>query len=935
MKAFIVLSIFFYVYHVVGITSFFEKGQRAELFELMDNKVSTLKITIPDDEFELFKIKANKNRKDNSSSSYNHYYSGSKSNNNNNNNDDTSSDNNNNNNNNSEYVENFLIPNLESLKPEVQSYLELLKLYNLVELYPDFPVNEFPELEITLNGFSFDKEDYHYVLTIDELKLYAFRSNKKFRLLDILITLANMSTYTNTALDDVLVNSLSYYKFAIINDDDDYSYDRNEADAFYEQYYSELPEEVKETYNREMDDHKQRLLTNLDEIHKNLKRRIQLLKKYNFRSLYPDFDFDKNLPELGINGEGYSDIDVNTILAGFKTKFEDYDQGGVVELGYHYHDLNLRVYQSNENFDVLKILTTLAQITTFTDYYHDNEYTRRLVYFKFVSRNDANSYTLDYDNYLAYSLNYFDREDSDSFDDNTNDSGYDNYLEDLALFIHNQLYSLNYMLSQFKEINFREDYPTIDFAKELPELDINQFGYAEIDIKTIVKEFYIDITDCDDNNYQVNKNDVMFTLYQSNPEFNAVKVLNKLATYTHFTNYNEDKIYINMLSQFKYCIEGGDGFYTLDKESFNEFDYFYKKTNITSLSDEETINNVLKEEFDSTFNDIRREIELFKRYNLKKLYPNIDFEEKYPELKINERGYSEINIDETVNGFEYKPEKYLSYIKKGVLGRNYYYTKFISYQNNPNFNLLKILVSLARETNFKNTYADNEFIKNLIVFRFVTITDDDMVNYDEESYRNFIEDYLYDNDIPYLRFEYDNELQRRFVMAVSDIGNLLLDLMKYNLREVFPMIDFDGAFSYLEVDEFGYSQINIDEILSNYEFNSEEFDFVNSIDYDEKSKGLELYVFENCNTVSNAIFQIIRILATKISFEGNWRENSLFDDLVMYQFLYRKSDGHLYLNYDEYGSFLQQFNDDFSNSVGSEDHDFKTKNATMIVEING
>jgi len=55
---FLVFIFLYYVYYVLGGTTFIPEGQRAEIFELTDNEVPVFRITLSNDEYNLLKRKA-------------------------------------------------------------------------------------------------------------------------------------------------------------------------------------------------------------------------------------------------------------------------------------------------------------------------------------------------------------------------------------------------------------------------------------------------------------------------------------------------------------------------------------------------------------------------------------------------------------------------------------------------------------------------------------------------------------------------------------------------------------------------------------------------------------------------------------------------------------------------------------------------------------
>ncbi|ORX85033.1 hypothetical protein BCR32DRAFT_242144 [Anaeromyces robustus] len=390
------ITLFLKVCFVLGETSFINNGQRAELFEKMDNEISTFNITLPDIEFDLLKFYTSFSSKSNG---YIQSF------------DDRNDSFNNN-------IKNFydflgdISYDLRSYKAKIEYLLKLLKLHNFKKEYPNFNFKKFSFLKISNKGylnfneneilkeFNFEPLNYYSDLERyyenDNLKILILQSNRKYNILNLLMKLSEMTTFTNSEMDNDLNKELVFFKFIIKNKDGKFQFNESDYNEFIETYENNnsINDDVT-PYNLE-EKHFERIYNHLEEIKKNMKRKLELLKKINFKKEYPNFDFSKKLPNLKVNKKGISNINIDNIMKGFKFNLEDYTS---LELGYDYNDLNIMVHQSNPKFDLLNILTTLSNITTFNNSKKDDEFTRRLVYFKFISKNENNTYIFDTNSY--------------------------------------------------------------------------------------------------------------------------------------------------------------------------------------------------------------------------------------------------------------------------------------------------------------------------------------------------------------------------------------------------------------------------------------------------------------------------------------------------------------------------------------------------------
>jgi len=937
----------------------------------MDNDISVIKITIPNDEFELLKIKANTVEDDeieieeitDSIGYYDRVFDFDKFESNENLNkryinfDDN--DNENENENENDYSEviskldNKFYEYIDVIKTTLKSQLELLKKYNIVEMYPNFNFNEFPELKISDKGycnfdipelmrkFKFDVTDYQYLgdnYNYVDLEFGVYQSIKDFRILDILVALANVTTFNNIHIDNELVKNLVSYQFYKKDENGNYVYDlRSNSffDVIYEKKNYEVPENLKNVNNQKIDEHKDRLYKDLEEIIKNIKRKIYLLKKTNLKELYSDFNFEELLPELKINDHGFSNIDVDDVMKGFNIKFENYDN--YIEIGYNYHDLNLMIHQNNQNFDLLKVLTTLAEITTFNNSEVDNEFTRRLAYFKFVSLNNVNEYTFDIDGYNSFMETYFNINDDsisqthqvkNNSKENTNDDQYEQYILELSYLIEDKINLLRDIFKEIKSINLIDEFPDIDFRNELPELKVNATGYSEVNIGDIIRgcnaetDYYVDL---DINVDNVDINDLEIIIYQTNKDFDILKIFIKLAKHIYDEKYSIKLS--NYLLPFKYCKINDDGSYTFDKETFNEYNFFYNQMKMNTITSDK-INQTYKKLFDNSLYYMRLEIELLKKYNLTEMYPNINFDEVLPELKVNEKGYSTVNIDEIINGVVFNPKEYQKFIRKGLIDS--FIVGKISYQCNPEFNLIKIIKILVDKTTFSNVIIDNGLIENLVNYKYLTLNNDGTFSYDEESSNAFISEYFDYSNVPdYLEITYDDDLYDNFKYELRGVSNIIENLKEYNLFDLFPSINFTRDLPELKVNEYGYSQIDINEILSNFEFKREDYSNISSNEFPT----FKLKVYQTNKSFD--LIRIIKYMINKTTYRGIWEKHDLLCYLEFFKFIYKAEDGEYHFDEKRYDIHEKKFIEQYSIDGDDNNDKFKVNNATMIINIKG
>ncbi|ORX85027.1 hypothetical protein BCR32DRAFT_290980 [Anaeromyces robustus] len=933
MLVVLIITVLLKVCCVLCESSFINNGQRAQLFEKMDNEVSTFKIYLPEIEFSFLKnITAPRDTDSGSGGSFNPI--------------------------NADNLETFefhinsINYDIIAFKQEIEKILPLLKLYNLKKEYPNLDFNKYSYLNFTSKGypifneeeilkeFNFDAiyyidmdYDYYY----DDLKIAILNSNKKYNILSLLITLSHLTTFTNSEMDNHLKNELFFYKFILQNPvDGKFFINEDEYNESFQNYLSENSSYDEITPYNIQEKHFERIYGHLKEIKKNMKRKLELLNKCNFKEVYPNFDFSKELPNLKINENGFANLNIDNIMEGFKFNLEDYIS---FELGYNYNDLNIMVYQSNPKFDILNILITLANITTFNNSKIDDELTRRLVYFKFISKDENNNiYTFDnksyqyfnniYNNKLnmndsSYIKDYLSKDYSINIVENNNDEFYERQMNNLYNYKEKLCY-LYTMLYSIQQINFIEEYPNYNFKEEFPELLISEDGFPQYNLEQVIKEFNFDPNNC---NYCIEnlctENDVLIEIFQSNPNFNIIKLSKILADLSTFTYISNDSEFTYKLSIFKCVILKEDGKYYFDNNSYIKFMNRYK------YYLDETPLFILREELDKIQKKINSDLETFKSYNFTELYPSFNFKEKLPELKVSDNGISEINIDEIMQGFQFDEKEYEN---KRFNNDNKDFELYV-YQSNKDFNLLNIYQTLTNITTFEYSEEIEPIQQILCPYKFIYL--DNMNNY-------FIDMYEYN------QFKYDTFIRSNQFNNIShEIIETLNNLKKYNLKELCPTLDFEEKLPELNVSNDGYSKINVDEIIKGFKFKEEDYPY---LDFNIENEYLYLYVYQSNKNFN--LLKILMIISNNIDYSDFNTHNEFTKTIAKYSFIRRNDDGFLTIDDSHYDIFISQtFNDDNNDDDNINDssngdiiddnteslisNNFKTKNATMIVNING
>ncbi|ORX82570.1 hypothetical protein BCR32DRAFT_244085 [Anaeromyces robustus] len=167
-------------------------------------------------------------------------------------------------------------------------------------------------------------------------------------------------------------------------------------------------------------------------------------------------------------------------------------------------------------------------------------------------------------------------------------------------------------------INFKEIFPGYNFTKILPELKIDENGYAKFDIEQVVNNFDYNIKHYNEGSPKL----FIKHILNSNKSFKLLEISDTLKEMKMADTDNKDEI-LSLINVFEYIT---------NLSEFKYRDYFY------------FVQFVLL--------DIKETLKLIKKINFNELFPENDYNKLYPELQIDKDGFPKFNIDEVFAGFK-------------------------------------------------------------------------------------------------------------------------------------------------------------------------------------------------------------------------------------------------------------------------------------------
>ena len=330
-----------------------------------------------------------------------------------------------------------------------------------------------------------------------------------------------------------------------------------------------------------------------------------------------------------------------------------------------------------------------------------------------------------------------------------------------------------------------------------------------------------------------------------------------------------------------------------------------------------------------------------KKKNFKKLYPNDNVKEIFPELNINEKGYPELNINDLIDQLDIS----LEYYSKSSL-INDFNKIFNDVVNNKNFslysikekifklnessilkvrtkledliklqnNLDKILSSYSKETkelmnmihnvNFNETYSDKPNYREKIP----------QLNINKEGHAQInIKDILgiNENEIYQEIHNKNNKL-----LNLNDINNALSNLENSNQRSLY--LELRDYFVYLNEEDFNHPKLFMDKFNSEIESLIEKIKTINFNDYYQGSIACTIFPELKINKEGYSTLNTTEVLKgfniteeqvrnNDYDFETYYKNMNELNSEFKVNDLLTKIEISGYLDKKEYGTFLLSY----------------------------
>ncbi|KAG4102215.1 hypothetical protein H8356DRAFT_1381510 [Neocallimastix lanati (nom. inval.)] len=477
---------------------------------------------------------------------------------------------------------------------------------------------------------------------------------------------------------------------------------------------------------------------------------------------------------------------------------------------------------------------------------------------------------------------------------------------------------VKYLVEVIKLINFKDFYPQKNCKKLLPELNIKKDGYADINAEDILNLLEINSPKNNNNNNsngnninidnQLSRSQLINKVF-NNPKFNIKKIIRNLQL---IEKNDQELLYLELNNIF--------------------IDYFYLK-NFKKCTKKYILN-----QYNKGFSAF---VEVLKKKNFKKLYPNDNVKEIFPELNINEKGYPELNINDLIDQLDIS----LEYYSKSSL-INDFNKIFNDVVNNKNFslysikekifklnessilkvrtklvdliklqnNLDKILSSYSKETkelmnmihnvNFNETYSDKPNYREKIP----------QLNINKEGHAQInIKDILgiNENEIYQEIHNKNNKL-----LNLNDINNALSNLENSNQRSLY--LELRDYFVYLNEEDFNHPKLFMDKFNSEIESLIEKIKTINFNDYYQGSIACTIFPELKINKEGYSTLNTTEVLKgfniteeqvrnNDYDFETYYKNMNELNSEFKVNDLLTKIEISGYLDKKEYGTFLLSY----------------------------
>jgi len=255
-----------------------------------------------------------------------------------------------------------------------------------------------------------------------------------------------------------------------------------------------------------------------------IKKYLNKLQKINFVKIFPEYNFNENIPQLQVGEDGYSKIDIEKIITEFDYNVGHYDSNtDLVMILFLKHFL-----KTNKNFNLLEITNKLNEIK--------------------MDQTEDVTEIFELFNVVDKCFDILMNRDGEEFSIYT-------YVPELS----NRIWEF---LNNLKQTNFIELNPTFDFNAVLPELQIGKDGYPLIDIEQVFSEF-----DFNPEHYEdMDINDLEFMeriVFRTNTKFDILKLLD-----TFYYLLYEKKIDSTITEKIHPSENIGEKFYISNENEF-------------------------------------------------------------------------------------------------------------------------------------------------------------------------------------------------------------------------------------------------------------------------------------------------------------------------------------------------------------------------------
>ena len=215
-------------------------------------------------------------------------------------------------------------------------------------------------------------------------------------------------------------------------------------------------------------------------------------------------------------------------------------------------------------------------------------------------------------------------------------------------------------LKKLQTINFVKIFPGYNFSENIPQLQVGEDGYSEIDIEKIITEFDYNV-----EHYGSNTDLVMILFIKhflkTNENFNLLEITNKLNEIKMDQTEDETEIFelFNVANKCLYILLYG----------FNDEEEFSVSNSMPEIS-----------------NRIWEFLNTLKQINFNELNLTFEYNDVLPELQIDKDGYPLFDVEHVFSEFDFNPEHY-----EDMNINDLYSMEMKVFESNEKFNILKLL----------------------------------------------------------------------------------------------------------------------------------------------------------------------------------------------------------------------------------------------------